>query len=299
MNLRTVKYFIREGAVNTYKNKLMSFASIGIVTASLIIFGIFFMISLNITTNLRVFKEQPEVIVFCLPELDQNQVKVVKNEIESDQDISTVEQVTKKEYFKKVQEMLGENHELLEDLDADFLPVKFNLKLKDIEKFEAAVNRLKNIKGVWDVQYPKKVVNFISSITYWMRLISIFLIIVLVIISMFIVENTIKLTVFARRKEINIMKHIGATNWFIRWPFIVEGVIIGFTGAVLALVIVSYTYSTIEKRVNYDILCVGINIVHMVDIQDIVLQLVLLYSMLGVLIGSLGSFFSTRKYLVD
>lgn len=297
MTLRTVKYMIKEGAVNIYKNKLMSIASISIVTASLVVFGIFFMMSLNISSNMRLFGDQPEIVVFCQAELNEEQAEAIEKEIKSNDAVSSVRMVTKAEYFESVKEMFAESEGLIDDLDESFLPVKFNLMLKDFDQCEDVANMLEDINGVWDVQYPRKVVDFISSITYWLRFLSILLIAVLMIIAMFIMENTIKLTMHARQKEIDIMKYIGATDWFIRWPFIVEGVIIGFIGAMIAFLLVAYGYSTIEHRFNEDIIHIGVEFIRLIKIGDISFLLVLLYLMMGTLIGSLGSYLSIRRYL--
>ncbi len=297
MTLRTAKYMIKEGVINLHKNKLMSIASISIVTASLLVFGIFLMISLNISSNMRMFGEQPEIVVFCQAELNEEQAEAIETEIKSNDVISSVIMVTKAEYFESVKEMFAENEGLISDLDESFLPVKFNLMLKDFDQCEDVTNALEEIDGVWDVQYPRKVVDFVQSITYWLRFISILLIIVLMVIAIFIMENTIKLTMNARKEEIDIMKYIGATDWFIRWPFIVEGIIIGFISAVIAFLLVAYGYSTIEHRFNEDIIHIGVEFVRLTKIDDISFLLVLLFLMMGTLVGSLGSYLSIRKYL--
>jgi len=288
---------IKEGAVNTYKNKLMSLASICIVSASLVIFGIFFLISLNISANMKIFGEQPEVVVFCEPDMDEAQASLVGEKISDLDEVSSVRMVTRKEYFETVKEMFEGNTGLLENLDETFLPVKFNLMLGDYEKCDDIEESLKNIDGVWDVQYPKKVVEFIRSISYWLRFLSILLIIVLLLIATFIMENTIKLTVHAREKEISIMQYIGATDGYIRWPFIVEGVIIGFAGAIIAYAFVAYGYTIIADSFNNDILQIGIEFIRLIDIRDISFLLVLLFIMMGTLVGAMGSWMSIRKYL--
>ena len=123
------------------------------------------------------------------------------------------------------------------------------------------------------------------------------MIIILVIISVFIISNTIKLTVFARRKEINIMKFIGATDWFIRWPFVVEGVIIGIAGAVIAFVVSAYGYNALEGKFNKDILSIGTEFLKLIKIGEVWSQVIVSYAAIGIIVGALGSFLSIRRYL--
>jgi cell division transport system permease protein len=113
----------------------------------------------------------------------------------------------------------------------------------------------------------------------------------------FIIANTIKLTVFARRKEINIMKYIGATDWFIRWPFVVEGVIIGIMGAVLAFIVSAYGYSAFEEKITQDLLTLDMDLLKLIKIKDVWFQLMVSFLSIGVVVGSLGSFLSIRKHL--
>ena len=138
---------------------------------------------------------------------------------------------TKKQALEEMKIRLAEDSSILNGISEDILPVSFSIKLKNPADSTSVVNYLKKINGIQKVSYSQKVIDVISKVTYWIKFISGGMIIVLLVVSVFIISNTIKLTVFARRKEINIMKYIGATDWFIRWPFIVEGVIIGITGA--------------------------------------------------------------------
>lgn len=297
MKIRTIKHIIKEGLVNAYRNKLMSLASIGIVAASMVIFGVFLLLSLNLSHNTNALKDQPEMEVFCNPDLDDTQVKQVEEAIKNNNKILQYNIVTKQEAMEKVKKILGNKENLLEGENESFLPVSFIIKLKDPQQSSEIVEEFKKVNGVENVRYSQSTIEFLAGAVYWIRLISGLLILILLAISMFIISNTIRLTVFARRKEINIMKYIGATDWFIRWPFVIEGVIIGLIGSVAAFIIIGYGYSAVESKVNAELVRLSINFIKFIKVSDIGLQAIGIYSLIGVAVGALGSFMSIRKYL--
>jgi len=297
MKIRTVSYIFKEGTINAYKNKLMSMASIGIVSAAMIVFGIFMLISLNINGNMNLLKDQPEIIVFCFPELDDAQISKIEATITANDKIDNFTKVSKKEGFEELKGMLGYNKSLLNDLDESFVPIKFVIKLINPEDSTVVADELFKTPGVEDVRYPQQVIELISKASKWIRLVSIFLIAILLVVSVFIISNTIKLTVFARRKEIGIMKYIGATDWFIRWPFIIEGVLIGFIGAIVAFTILTYGYMTVEKNLNMDLSGISLGFIKLISFNSIAFQMIGIYLTTGILVGAIGSIISIRRYL--
>lgn len=300
MKIRTTKYIVKEGFLNAYRNKLMSLASISIVTATLVVFGIFFLILANLNYNLKILKQQPEMVVYCYPDLDEASLLKVENAIKTNDKIESYVRVSKQEAFEKVKKILGDRSNLLEGMDESFLPISFIIKLKKIQDSESVAEVFRKTVGVESVDYAQDVIQFVSKMTQWMRLISGVLIFVLLMVSMFIIANTIKLTVFARRREISIMKYIGATDWFIRWPFIVEGVIIGVIGAILAFMLIGYGYSAVESRFNSDLKQISLdfnNFINLIRIRDIGPRIIFVYMLIGTTVGILGSMISIRKHL--
>ena len=297
MRIRTARYIFKEGVVNTYRNILMSLASIMIVIATLIVYGFFLLIALNLEMNISVLKDQPQLEVFCNVELDDNQVKLVEEAVKNNSKVAKYEMVTKEEAFEKLKTRFGENSILLDGYDESILPVSFIINLKDPSQSEDVVKEFENMSGVHEVSFHQKTIDMISKVTYWMRFISGFMIVILLIISVFIISNTIKITVFARRKEINIMKFIGATDWFIRWPFVVEGVIIGIMGAMIAFIISGFGYNALESRFSKDLISLNLSLFKMMGISEVWIQLLLFYSVIGVIVGAIGSFLSIRRYL--
>lgn len=174
---------------------------------------------------------------YCNPNLDDTQIKKIEEDLKQNDKIAEIKKVTKQEAFERAKKLLGSKENLMEGEDENFLPVSFVIKLKNSDESAGMVQQIKSIKGIESVQYSQNAVDFISKSAYWVKFISVILLLALLLVSFFIISNAIKLTVFARRKEINIMKYIGATDWFIRLPFIIEGIIIGFIGAILAFVL--------------------------------------------------------------
>jgi len=297
MKIRTAKYIIKDGVVNIYKNKLMSLASISTVIASLLLFGVFLLIAVNLEYNTKTLEQLPQMQVYCDYELDEFQVKKVEEAIKANDRVKECTMVTKKEAFEKLKELFADDSSTLEGYDESFLPVSFKIKLVDARESNEIKAELESISGVDSVECPQKTIDVISKFAYWVKIVSGFLIALLVVISVFIISNTIKLTVFARRKEISIMKYIGATDWFIRWPFIVEGVIIGLIGALIAFALTSYGYGALEVKYSGELTRLSLGFLKLIKPGQISFAMVVLYVFLGGTVGAVGSIISMRKYL--
>ena len=297
MKIRTFRYILKEGTINSYRNKLMSLASIIIVVATLVIFGFFLLVAFNLELNIKMLKEQPQLEAFCYTVLDDTQIQMVEDSIKNNDKILEYKKVTKDQALKKMEERLGKNAAVLEGYDESIFPVSFIIKLKDTSYSAEVVKALEATSGIEKVGYSQDTIDFISKVSYWVKFVCSFMVAVLVIVAVFIISNTIKLTVFARRKEINIMKYIGATDWFIRWPFVVEGVIIGITGAAVAFIVSTYGYSAVEGKVAEDLMAAGMDMLKLVRIRDVWFQLILYFLAIGSVVGAFGSFLSIRRYL--
>ncbi len=297
MKIRTIRHIFKEGFVNSYRNKLMSLASIAIVAASLIVFGIFLLIALNMEENIAMWKEQPQLEAFCYVELDDTQVQLVEDVIRNDERVLEYEKVTKEQAYDKMRDKLGKNSAILEGYGAEIFPVSFIIKLKDVANSKDIVKKLEGVSGVEKVSYSQDTIEVITRVSHWFKLGSSVILAIFLVVSVLIISNTIKLTVFARRKEINIMKYIGATDWFIRWPFVVEGVIISIVGAILAFVVSAYGYSLLQDKFSQDLFLAESNLLTLVDIEDVWTQLASSYVGIGTVVGAVGSFISLRRHL--
>lgn len=299
MKIRSLRYILKESFKNAYRNRLMSLASISIISAALILFGVFYLILINLNHNLDLLYKTPQMQVNCLPELTDEQVEAVKTEIANNQYIESYEEVSKKEAFEKLKQYLDTEKkdlggsDILEGYDESMMFVSFTVKVKDPQNSAGVAKELESLAGVDNVRYSQKTIDFILQVSHWVKIVSFVLIGLLLIISLFIISNTIKLTVFARRKEINIMKYIGATDWFIRWPFVFEGVLMGFLGAAIAFVLVAYIYGFAQPRLSEQF-SGGFE---MVQFGGVWSTLILIYVGISALIGASGSVMSIRKHL--
>ncbi len=294
MKIRTAEYFIKEGFGNIWKNQLMSLASIGTVVASLIIFGIFILFNSNVNYIGQQIQNQQVIKAFIDESMTEEQVEAIGQQIKAIENVEKCELETKAQALENFKEQLGEDNEvLLEGLEQDNpLRDSYIITAKDISHTEQIITQLELIEGIVNIKGEIEVVDLLQKVTNSIQMVSLGIMAVLVLISIFIISNTIKLTVFARRKEINIMKFVGATDWFIRWPFIVEGIIIGFIGAIFALILIGYGY-------NYTINFIYQNtmIFQLRSISSLLQGLTLIFVLLGISIGTIGSAISIRKYL--
>ncbi|EPR08033.1 permease-like cell division protein FtsX [Ruminiclostridium papyrosolvens] len=302
MKIRSLKYILKESFKNAYRNKLMSLASISIISAALILFGGFYLILVNLNHNLDILYAQPQMQAYCLPTLTDQQISGIETEIKNNKYIESYSIVTKKEAFEQFKKFLADDKSnegganILEGYDESSMNVSFIIKVKDPQNSKLVASQLRALAGMENVKYSQQTIDLIATVSRWVRIVSLVLIGVLLIVSLFIISNTIKLTVFARRKEINIMKYIGATDWFIRWPFIFEGILIGLTGALFAFVIISYLYGFTQPRVTSNLATLGDGF-EIMDYKYVWSTLVFFYLGVSALIGASGSVMSIRKHL--
>lgn len=298
MKIRTVKHLVREGFSNTYKNVLMSLASVSMVIASLLIFGIFLMATINISYNLNRLKSQIEIVVILKSDIAPMEADDIELKVKNDERVLSYVRLSKDQAFAELATQYLEDSEIMEGLTPEFLFESFRIHLKNVDDSAAFTEEIRKMRGIDDVEYPQDSLNKLSALLNWVNVGSMVVLALLLAISVSIIANTIKLTVYARRKEIGIMKYIGANDWFIRWPFIIEGVIIGLFGAIASFVLTSYLYNSVESYVNTHTLEYGINsLIKMVSLGTIGGQIFLMYVVIGMVMGSVGSIISVRKHL--
>lgn len=297
MKIRTAKYIFREGVSNTYRNKLMSFVSLSVIVACLFVFGLFYIATLNANANAKALSQEPEIKIYCNSGADDTVLGAIEKTLKGDPRVSSYTKVSMQDVFNKMKDTLGSDKDIFDGFDMGDAPAIFYVRLKDPSKSAEVVGDFNKLAGVKNARYSQKIVDFVEGLAHWVRVVSIFLIILLLAVSVFIIANTIKLTVFARRREINIMKFIGATDGFIRWPFVVEGVIIGCIGAVVAFILLSYGYNALERRITTELAFSGFSFLKILKLKDIGLQILAVFAAVGVIVGSSGSIISLRRYL--
>ncbi|MDD6735046.1 MAG: permease-like cell division protein FtsX [Clostridiales bacterium] len=295
MKLSKFKYSFSEAKKNVSRNGLMSIASLFTIACCLIILGVFAILSLNVNSITDQIKDQCEVQLYISAGTAAERVEAIGNEIRAIDNVKEATLFTKEEtlaYAKN--DMFEGKEELLDGFDEDNpFSDSYKIILTDIEKTDETVEALSQIRDVEKVVNKQDVVNIVLSVSDLMKKFSIAVMIVLLIVAIVIISNTVKLTVFNRRKEINIMKYIGATDRFIRVPFVLEGLIIGFLGAVFAFLVVFWGYFALLKYMNG----LSFNIFKLVGLWEVAPIVGILFLIFGCLIGVSGSAISMRKYL--
>ncbi|SKC50994.1 permease-like cell division protein FtsX [Maledivibacter halophilus] len=296
MKIRTWGYMIKEGFKNLWRNRMMSLASVGSVTATLMILGMIFILIFNINSMAKGAQEQVNSIqVYLMKGISAERIEEIGDEINKIQGLKSVEFHSKQQALDRMKGLFGENKGLLEGLEDNPLPNSYIVYVNNIEESERVVGEIEAISDIESVKFHKDIVGKLINITNFVKIIGLAVIVILIAISIFIIGNTIKLTVAARRREISIMKYVGATNRFIRWPFFIEGTFLGLIGGAIALLIVFFAYKYLYgiAAKNFFVILTA----YLVPAQYVLDNLLLIFIVLGAGIGALGSITSMKKYL--
>lgn len=292
-------YLIKDGAKNIWANRLMSFASVGVMVACLLIVGAAILFSVNVNSMVGYVESQNEVVAFLDDNITQEGIDSVQAELDQMDNIGNITFVSKEEALEQEKENMGDAGLLLEGLDNDNpLPDKFIIQIEDLEYMNDSVREIDRIDGVDSTQAPRNVADTLVSIRYAVSFAGSFIIVILAVVTLIIIANTIRLTVYSRRTEINIMKYVGATDIFIRLPFIAEGIILGLVSAILAFFILwgAYSYLMSWLIVNPQSWMQAVS-GSFVPFTDVAWQLFGGFALGGSLVGVLGSVIFVRKHL--
>jgi cell division transport system permease protein len=293
MKIRTIEYFIRAAFTSLRRNGLMSVASITTVALSLLILGMFLIMVLNLNNMASVLESQVQISVYLDDKLKEDEIRELGAKITKTPGVQQATFISKEDALIRFKERLGEQQGILTTLgDSNPLPNAYEIKADNPDNVRAIAQQIGQYDGVENAKFSQNVVDQLFSLTHMVRIVGIALIIFLAFAALFIISNTIRITVFARRKEIGIMKYVGATDWFIRWPFLIEGIIMGFTGSLIAVILLFQAYSTLTQRV-YETLAFLPIIPKYPFLQIISVILVVA----GMLIGATGSTISLKRFL--
>lgn len=283
-------YLVGEGLGNVFKNKKSTGASLMIMCATMIIFGIFLILTENINHFVTEVESAQGIQVFFNNGTTQDQMQEIEGKIRALDGVSTTEFVSKEDALNQMKNRFGDKKDLLSGYEENnIFPDSYIVTLTDLSRSKEIQDTILTFENIKKITSKDETVATLISLANGIKIVTGVILILLVIISVFIIANTIKLTVHARRKEISIMKYVGATNGFIRWPFIVEGMIIGIFASAISIVIVGIAYSFIaEKMVNAQFMQV-INM-SLVTFGDMFNSIIFVYMLLGIGIGAI------RKY---
>ena len=290
-------YLIGEGFSNVFKNKKSTGASLMIMCATMIIFGIFLILGENINHFVEEVESVQGVQVFINNDATQEQIDEIGDKIRQIDGVSTVEYVSKDDALQQMKDRFGDKQDLLEGYEENnIFPASYVVTLTDLTKSQEVQDQILTFENIKKITSKDGTVTTLINLANGIKIVTGVILVLLVIISIFIIANTIKLTVHARRKEISIMKYVGATNGFIRWPFIVEGMIIGIFASIISIVIVGVAYNFIADSLIKSEFMQLINM-SLVTFSDMFNSIILVYMLLGIGIGAVGSVISMRKYL--
>lgn len=293
MKIRTLEYFVREAVVSLKRNSLMSFASISTVALSLLILGIFLVMVLNLNNMASTLESQVQISVYLQDNLTDLEIRETGTRISKLSGVSQVLYINKDEAMSRFKKRLGDQQGLLTALgDTNPLPNAFEVKVDKPERVKQVAEAIGQIKGVENAKFGQEVVEHLFNLTKMMRIFGLVLIIFLAMAALFIISNTIRLTVFARRKEIGIMKYVGATDWFIRWPFLIEGMMLGIGGALIAVLLLGQVYGALIQQVYQ-----SLAFLPLIPQYPFITNISILLMVVGASIGALGSTISLRKFM--
>ncbi|MGN1059668.1 MAG: permease-like cell division protein FtsX [Clostridia bacterium] len=295
MKINSIKYFCREAFKNVFSNGWMSLASVFTVVASLLVFGLFMVLALNLNHMVTRVESDYEITLTVDENYTPEQTEKLGETLASIPNVSEVIFESKEKRLDLLREQFGENASLLDNYQDEQNPLRdwYKIRCLDLTKSAETVEAVKQLGGVAKVISNGETIRKLTAASGYISRMSIWIMAALAVISVFIISNTIKLTVFSRRKEINIMKFVGATDWFIRWPFIIEGMLIGVLGAVASSIFVALGYEGLTTV----FLSLQIGFVDFIPLRDIIFLLTGVFLLMGIGLGAAGSLISVRKYL--
>lgn len=293
MKVRTIEYYIREVFISLRRNNWMSVASIGTVAVSLFIFGMFLMMVMNMNKLAENMESQVQINVYLLDKVDRKQTRDIEKDLKEIEGVESVGFVTKDEAMERFKDRLGDQKTLLDALEeTNPLPDSFEVTVTNPDLVKTAAEKMEKLDGVECAKYGQDVMEHLFEITRLLRIFGFTLMLVLAFATLFIISNTIRLTVFARRKEIAIMKYVGATDWFIRWPFVMEGMVLGLFGSIIAAMVLRTAYTAMAEKV-YDTLA----FFPLIPEQPFLTYITIIVVISGMVVGAIGSAVSIKKFL--
>lgn len=293
MRLSNLCYLLKEGAKNIWTNRTMSFASVAVLASCLLLTGAAVLLSMNINTAMSSVEGNNSIKVYCQQGLPTLKSVQVGEEIMDLENIKSCELVLKDEAVQEMLDSLGDNGTVLESLlgDENFLPDAYRISMTDLSLYDETAASILAIDGVEKIIDYKDVAEKLTKLDDMVSTAGIWIVVLLSLVSLFIISNTIRVAMFNRRLQISIMKSVGATNWFVRFPFIIEGILIGLVAGLLASLLLDLVYQNIMGAF------VGINIFTPIDIGPLRGKMMALFILVGVIFGAVGGMISITRYL--
>lgn len=295
MKFDSFKYSIKEAFRSIIRNKTLSIASIATVVATLFILGVITLMVANVDKAVSQLGSMVEVRIYLADDISDSDKDAIENKINTVEGVSSLSFLSREKALEDVKAQLNdESGELTAGLeDRSPFPASFTVSVEEPSVVDKVVDGIKDMSGIDEIRDAREIISKISKFTNSVKIVAAVAFVIFIIISLFLIGNTIKITVFTRKREIGIMKYVGATDWFIRWPFIIEGIILGIIGAIIAMIILSIAYGLLISRLNTDSLF-GFSLVGVSYLWKVIAWEFLAC---GLFVGSVGSVLSMRKFL--
>lgn len=295
MKINTITYYIKDAFISLKRNKTISIASIITVLITFFVLGIFMLVASNINKGIDSVQNKVEIKVFLKDDIkliDQREIEIKLREIDGVKDVIYS---SKEDEYKNFQETTNEGEGLLKGYTFDNNPFQaaFTVKLDSPEYASNVSEGIKDFEGVDSIQDQQELVDKVVGIVKGVRVVGGVLFAILVGVSIFLIMNTTKLTVYSRRREVGIMKFVGATDWFIRWPFVIEGMVIGMIGSMLSCIVLFFAY-----RWVFSWIASQLSFVSIVGPTYILSTLLWQFLIGGIVVGGIASVIALRKFLI-
>ena len=286
-------YFFKEGFLSVFSHGLMSFAEVCMIVACMIIMGSFSLLAMNVDENLQRLEDENEFLAYIDEEYTDEQIAALLEQVRAVPNVASAEFITREEAKAKLLEKYGSSG-LYANLPDEVLRDRISVHVEELEQFSETVNAVCDLPGVANHRAEDALAEGFVAVRNAVTALAWVLVIILAAVSLFIIANTIRLTTFARRDEIAIMKMCGATDWFVRAPFLVEGLILGIAGALVAFLLQWAVYAAVCRAV---IDSGALSLFNLVEFKDIWKWVLGVFLAAGAAIGALGSGFAIRKFL--
>ena len=299
MKLSGFKYLTNQGVENIWKNKMMAFATFCVLLISLLLVGIAGLFYLNLNSMILGLGNQNEIAVYLDPSLSQQDVDSFADKLSSLDNVDTIEYISKEEAYERMKNQISDGRAIFDYIDGyEFMPDGFSVTVIDNDTIEDTTAKISALTGVKSASSSLQVAEFLRELRRVVTIIAVAIIAALVLVSMIMISNTTKASVFARREEIQIMKYVGATNSFIRFPFFIEGMVTGFFAGAGSFFITWAVYRAVYRILTEQgTLMNAFGYSSIIPFKDIRLPLAGAYLLAGALLGAVGSVVSTKRHI--
>lgn len=299
MRASGVRYLLGNGIENIWKNRMMAFASFCVLLISLLLVGLSVLVSINVSSMIGGVENKNEVIIYLKENATDMEISELYGELVRMDNVAEAKFYSKEDAFEDMKDNMSDYEMVFESLGEDNpLVDAYRIRVDDITVIQDTLSRISTLPNIESIRAPMDFVNILTEFRQILTMICSVIILALIIISIVIIANTTKASVFARRAEIQIMKYVGATNSFIRIPFLVEGMVTGFFAGCVALVITWLGYDALVELLTHGTNVIAIfGMKSIVQFEDVAIPVIAAYLIAGTFFGALGTVFSTRKHL--